>query len=103
MKKLLCMLLPIVTLSPLTYAHTTHESVKLRENESERIKSCTRLLPDGHEYLIDIKVAVDKKSPDKQDKITRELNISDETSQPVSQDRQEQVKPFLQCMIDNVL
>ncbi len=67
------------------------------------MKKCVKLLPDGHSYSINIKVTADKKSPDQKDIITQELNISDETHREVGEQRQEEVKPFIQCMIDNVL
>ncbi len=102
MRKSACILITGLILNPLAYAGSAQETEgKLKENDNERIKKCTELLPDGHSYTIDIKISVDKKAL--ANDITKELNITDETLQEVGKDRKEKVKPFIQCMTDNVL
>ncbi|WP_413735921.1 hypothetical protein ACL2XP_24225 [Sodalis sp. RH21] len=99
MKNLLCILFTTLTINTAAYAGP----IPSGQRGEERMKKCVKLLPDGHSYSINIKVTADRKSPDQKDIITQELNISDETRREVGEQRHEEVKPFIQCMIDNVL
>lgn len=103
MKKFLGILLVGLTLNTISYAGTAAIPIPLNENGKERIKNCTKLLPEGHVYSIDIKVNIDKTNSSQFNNAMHELSISDETLQDIGKNRQEEIKPFIQCMIDDVL
>lgn len=102
MKKLLCLMLPSVIVSTVAYAGTIQKPLKPVENDKLRIQDCIKLLPEGHDYKINLKIVVDKKVPNNQHDIFKELSISDETTEETDKDRKEAIKPFIQCMVDDV-
>ncbi|WP_213989352.1 hypothetical protein [Sodalis sp. dw_96] len=104
MKQLACILITSLTVATFANANAAHERTEImRQNANTRIEKCAELLPDGHTYTIGIKVIMDKKLHDTKNKVTKELSITDETLQEANNIRKEEVKPFIQCMMDNVL
>ncbi|PHM64607.1 hypothetical protein Xsto_02882 [Xenorhabdus stockiae] len=67
------------------------------------LKKCTHLLPEGHKYTISIIGTSDKTTKDSNEQFTGQFEVSDETKKPLDEKRQEQVKPFIQCVKDTVL
>ncbi|MEH2921376.1 hypothetical protein ACFFL1_16105 [Samsonia erythrinae] len=66
--------------------------------ESNAIEQCAKLLPeDGKKYNVSLSVdiTVDRTAQS-------ELNISDETKKPLSEDERVKTKPFVEC-IKNIL
>ncbi|WP_340607875.1 hypothetical protein [Xenorhabdus bharatensis] len=67
------------------------------------LKKCTHLLPEGHKYTISIIGTSDKTTKDSNEQFKGQFEVSDETKKPLDEKRQEQVKPFIQCVKDTVL
>ncbi len=59
------------------------------------IKSCTQLLPEGHEFTFSIEGKVDNSNKDKP--FEGRFSVSDGTKQS-SSPMEEQAKPFIQCI-----
>ncbi|WP_340621093.1 hypothetical protein [Xenorhabdus siamensis] len=94
--------------APLSLADTLTKEVgnKIANKESVSpgaLKKCTYLLPEGHKYTISIIVTSDKTTKDSNEQFKGKFEVSDETKKPLDEKRQEQLKPFIQCVKDTVL
>ncbi|MEX0446929.1 hypothetical protein [Xenorhabdus sp. SGI246] len=93
---------------PISLADTSAKEVgnKIANKESVNpgaLKKCTYLLPEGHKYTFSIIVTSDKTTKDSNERFKGKFEVSDETKKPLDEKRQEQLKPFIQCVKDTVL
>ncbi|MDC9592717.1 hypothetical protein [Xenorhabdus sp. IM139775] len=92
---------------PVSLADTSAtDQRKITEQGTSRqgiLRECTDLLPAGHKYTISIIGTSDKTIPDTKEKFTGKFQVSDESKRDISQERAEEVKPFIQCVTEKVL
>ncbi|WP_350305199.1 hypothetical protein [Photorhabdus viridis] len=105
MKFLSCILLLGLAYIPISFAETPVKDIdqKTHVNKKGALSKCTDLLPKGHSYTISIVGKSDRTTEHANGQFKGKFDVSDETKKPLNEKRSEEVKPFIQCVIDTAL
>ncbi|CDH06015.1 hypothetical protein; putative exported protein [Xenorhabdus bovienii str. oregonense] len=93
---------------PVSFADTSAKGVdnKMENKQSGNqgaLRKCTHLLPEGHKYTISIIGTSDKTTKEVNKQFKGEFKLSNGSKKPLDKKRNEEIKPFIQCVTETVL